>query len=63
MCVVAELVFADLSNGEITGLGMGKHQTRYTRVGLHGTTLGETDTDLFHIYEIVENEVQTRVWQ
>ena len=63
MSIVAELVFAYLSDGEVSGLRVGNHQTRYTRVGLHGTTLGETDTDLFHIYEIVENEVQTRVWQ
>ena len=58
-----ELVFADLADGEITGLGMGKHQAGDAGVGFHGTTLRETDADLFHVYEIVEDEVQAGVWQ
>ena len=63
MGIVTELVFADLSDREVTGLRMGKHQARDAGVGFHGATLGETDADLFHVYEIVEDKVKAGVWQ
>ena len=59
--VIAELVFTDFTNGEITGLEMGEHQTRDTGMGLHGTTLSETDANLFHVDQIVDDEVETGV--
>ena len=61
--VIAELVFTDFADGEITGLGMGEHQARDTGMGLHGTTLCETDANLFHIDQVVDDEVQTGVGQ
>jgi hypothetical protein len=61
--VITELVFADFADGEITGLRMGKHQAGDAGVGFHGATLGKTDADLFHVYEIIEDEVQTGIWQ
>ena len=42
---------------------MGYHQTAHAGVGLHGTTLRETDADLFHVDEFVEHEIQAGVWQ
>ena len=63
MGVVAELVFADFADGEIAGFRMGEHQAGDTGMGLHGTTLRETDADLFHVYQIVDDEVQAGVGQ
>ena len=59
--VIAELIFTDFADGEITGLGMSEHQTRDTGMGLHGTTLSETDANLFHVDQIVDDEVETGV--
>lgn len=61
--VVTELVFAYFADGEITGLRMGEHEAGDTGVGLHSATLGETDADLFHIEEVVEDEIQAGVGQ
>lgn len=63
MGIVEKLVFADLADGEIPGLGMGEHQTRDAGMGLHGTTLREVDTNLMHIDKLVDHEVQTGVGQ
>jgi len=57
------LIFTDFADGEITGLGMGEHQARDTGMGLHGSTLSETDTNLFHVDQVVDDEVQAGVGQ
>ena len=44
-------------------LGVSQHQTADAGMGLHRTTLSQSDTDLFHIKQIVENEVQTSIGQ
>ena len=59
--VIAKLVFTNLTDGEITGLGMGEHEARDTGMGLHGATLCETDAYLTHVDQIVDDEVQTGV--
>ena len=61
--IVAELIFTDLSDREVTGLGMGHHQTRDTGMRFHGTTLRQADANLFHIQQFIEDEVQTGIWQ
>ena len=61
--VVEELVFTDASDGEIMGLGMGYHQAADTRMGAHGSVLGEADADGFEIDDTVEVEVEALVGQ
>ena len=59
--IVTELVLTNLTNGEITGLRMGEHETRDTGMGFHGTTLSETDANLTHVDQIVDDEIQTGI--
>ena len=42
---------------------MGHHQSADTGVGLHGTTLRQTDTDLFHVNQFVDHEIQACIRQ
>ena len=59
--VVAQLVFADFSKIEITGLGMRNHQTAHRSMLHHHPALGQADAYLFHVQQVREDEVHAGV--
>ena len=43
--IVEQLVFADATDGEVMGVGMGDHQATYAGVWEHSTVLGQPNTN------------------